>query len=216
MSARRPAPKPGDRSGADRPDEIRGAETDDDAIEIEVEDEAWRGVVPDAPALARQAAEAALGARRDGAMVVLLTGDDAVRDLNRRFRGRDAATNVLAFPAAPSPAGVSAGPRPLGDIAVAFGVCESEARGQGKPLADHLRHLVAHGVLHLLGHDHQEDDEARIMEDLERRILAGIGVPDPYAQDLAQGHRPSEPRDGTLPAAPSHDHVAEDTPRHVE
>jgi probable rRNA maturation factor len=75
---------------------------------------------------------------------------------------------------------------------VALGVCQAEARAQGKPLADHLRHLVAHGVLHLLGHDHQHEDEARVMEDLERRLLAGMGVPDPYAGDPVAKDTPDD------------------------
>jgi probable rRNA maturation factor len=82
---------------------------------------------------------------------------------------------VLSFPAAPSA-------RPhLGDLALALGVCVREAGTQGKPLAHHLQHLVAHGVLHLVGFDHQSDDEAEVMEARERVILAGLGVPDPYA-----------------------------------
>ena len=104
-----------------------------------------------------------------------------MRDLNHRFRGGTAATNVLAFPAAPDLKGH------LGDIALAFGVCASEAEDQGKPLGDHLRHLVVHGVLHLLGYDHESDAEARSMEAMERDLLAGLHVPDPYAGDGDQG-----------------------------
>ena len=113
-----------------------------------------------------------------GPVTLLLTDDDTVRDLNARFRGKDHATNVLSFPAAPQPG--LPGPQPLGDLALAFGVCAAEAAAQGKTLADHLRHLVVHGVLHLLGHDHEDDAEAEAMEALEREILAGLGVADPY------------------------------------
>ena len=145
-------------------------------IEVEVEDDAWTLTVPDVAAAARAAAAAALSAAgRSGSAVVLLTDDAQVRDLNARFRGRDAPTNVLSFPAPPS-----AAPH-LGDVALGFGVCEGEAQAQGKPLADHLSHLVAHGVLHLLGFDHGEDAEAEEMESLERRVLAGLGIADPYA-----------------------------------
>jgi len=142
-------------------------------IDVEIEDPAWSVALPQAEALARAAAEAGLQGKA-GDVVVLLADDDLVRELNARFRGKDAATNVLSFPPAAT-AGVH-----LGDIALAFGVCEREAREQGKPLSHHLQHLVAHGVLHLLGYDHQDDGDAQRMEDLERNILAGLGVPDPY------------------------------------
>ena len=110
----------------------------------------------------------------EGAVVVLLTDDEAVRGLNARFRGKDAPTNVLSFPAPPNPE------RHLGDLALAFDVCAREAAEQGKPFEHHLQHLVVHGVLHLLGYDHMSDDEAEAMEGLERIVLAGLGAPDPY------------------------------------
>ena len=106
--------------------------------------------------------------------MILLANDDTVRDLNARFRHKDVATNVLSFPAAANPEDH------LGDVALAFGVCAREAAAQGKQLRHHLQHLVAHGVLHLLGYDHMSDDEAEAMEGLERVVLAGLGVPDPY------------------------------------
>lgn len=137
------------------------------AVEIE------GGWPPEAETLAVAAAGAALD--RPGDLTVLLTDDATVRDLNARFRGRDATTNVLSFPAPPT-----AAPH-LGDIALAHGVCAREAAEQGKPLAQHLQHLVVHGVLHLLGFDHLEDDEAEDMEARERAILSRLGVPDPYA-----------------------------------
>lgn len=160
-------------------DALGAVEDLDDDIEVEIEAEAWRRVLPDAADLARRGARAALaGEGAAGGVAILLTDDAAVRALNARFRHRDAATNVLSFP------GISQGPAAgghLGDIALAFGVCETEARDQGKPLADHLAHLVIHGVLHLLGHDHEADGEAEAMERRERALLASIGVPDPYA-----------------------------------
>ncbi len=115
--------------------------------------------------------------------MVLLTGDDEVAALNTTYRDKPGPTNVLSFPAAPNPEDHR------GDIALAFGVCAREAGEQGKTLAHHLQHLVAHGVLHLVGYDHQTDSEAEEMEALERRILARLGAPDPYAgeQDDA-GH----------------------------
>ncbi|MDP2151375.1 MAG: rRNA maturation RNase YbeY [Parvibaculum sp.] len=142
-------------------------------IDIEIEDEAWSAAVPDAEALTRLAATAALEAR--GGVTILLTDDDSVAELNARFRGKAGPTNVLSFPAPANPEGHR------GDIALAWGVCAREAAEQGKPLGHHLQHLVAHGVLHLLGYDHLTEAEAEAMEALERRILAGLGVPDPYA-----------------------------------
>jgi probable rRNA maturation factor len=141
-------------------------------IDIEIEDEAWSAALPNAEALALEAAEAATA---EGGLAILLTDDDTVADLNLRFRGKSGPTNVLSFPAPENREGH------LGDIALAYGVCAREAAEQGKPLAHHLQHLVAHGVLHLVGYDHQTETEAAEMEALERRILAGLDVPDPYA-----------------------------------
>lgn len=142
-------------------------------IEIEVEAEAWTGVLPDVEAVVERAAQASLGTV-EGDIVVLLTDDAAVRELNGRFRDKDRPTNVLSFPAPEN-----AFPH-LGDIVLAYGVCATEAEAQGKTLADHLSHLVVHGVLHLLGRDHEDDAEAEEMEAEEREILAQIGVADPY------------------------------------
>lgn len=146
-------------------------------IDIEIEDPAWTAALPDAEPLVLAAATAALeneGAVGEG-VTLLLTDDAAVRELNARFRDKDSPTNVLSFPAPPNPE------KHLGDVALAFGVCAREAGEQGKPLGHHLQHLVVHGVLHLLGYDHMSEDEAEAMEGLERVILAGLGVPDPYA-----------------------------------
>jgi probable rRNA maturation factor len=146
-------------------------------IDVEVEDASWTTALPDAEALTVRAAQAVLdneGATGEG-VTLLLTDDATVRDLNARFRQKDAATNVLSFPAPPNPE------KHLGDVALAYGVCAREAAEQGKPLAHHLQHLVAHGVLHLLGYDHMTDAEAEAMEGLERIVLAGLGISDPYA-----------------------------------
>jgi probable rRNA maturation factor len=147
-------------------------------IEVMVEDAGWTALLPDAARQVEAAARAALDAAPnagEGEIVVLLTSDDEQRTLNARFRGKDAATNVLSFPAAAS------APGSLGDIALALGVCVAEAREQGKRLADHLQHLTVHGVLHLLGYDHEADAEAEAMEAMERAVMAGLGAPDPYA-----------------------------------
>ena len=149
-------------------------------IEVEVEDAAWTAALPDAAAVAERAAKAALGTVQGG-LVVLLTHDDTIRDLNARFRDRDRATNVLSFPAAEMPL---PGRAPhLGDLVLAYGVCAAEAEAQGKTLGDHLSHLTVHGVLHLLGRDNESEAEAEEMEAEERTILASLGVADPYRAD---------------------------------
>ena len=149
-------------------------------IEVEIEDAAWTAVLPEAAAVVERAAAAALGTVT-GDVVVLLTDDAAVRDLNARFRDRDQPTNVLSFPAAEMTMPGQA--PPLGDLVLAYGVCAAEAVAQGKTLADHLSHLTVHGVLHLLGRDHEDEAEAEEMEAEERTILATLGVPDPYRAD---------------------------------
>ena len=115
----------------------------------------------------------------------MLTDDAAVRALNAQWRGKDRPTNVLSFPAATPDeiARARAGGPPLllGDVVLALETCRREAAEQGKPLADHVAHLVVHGVLHLLGHDHEDDAEADRMERLETAILAELGIADPYA-----------------------------------
>ena len=146
-------------------------------IDVEIEDPAWTEALPNAETLARGAALMALD-RHDAAhenVTILLTDDESVRELNAQFRGQHKPTNVLSFPAPDNPE------RFAGDIALAYGVCAREAAEQGKSLANHLQHLTVHGVLHLLGYDHMGDDEAEVMEDLERSVLAELGVPDPYA-----------------------------------
>ena len=120
----------------------------------------------------------------------MLTDDSAIRALNRTWRGLDAPTNVLSFPAAPFTSRASAGgkssarpaPTVLGDIVIAYETILREARAGGKPFAHHLAHLAVHGYLHLVGYDHDTDHKARTMERLEAAILAGLGVPDPYAR----------------------------------
>ena len=145
-------------------------------IDVLIEDPAWEAAEPAAAALAEIAAAAVLTHERapERDIAILLADDARVGALNATFRGKHAATNVLSFPAA-------AGAGALGDIALAFGVCAREAAEHGKTLGHHLQHLTAHGVLHLLGYDHESEAEAEAMEAKERVILAGLGVPDPYA-----------------------------------
>jgi probable rRNA maturation factor len=116
--------------------------------------------------------------RKPAELAIRIVGTDEGRGLNRDYRGKDYATNVLSFPAE-LPPGVSL---PLiGDLAICAPVVLREAAEQGKSARDHWAHLTVHGVLHLLGHDHIEDREAEAMEALETRILAGLGIADPYA-----------------------------------
>ena len=155
-------------------------------VEVVVEDLRWSGLEP----LATDAAAAALrGAGLDPSAheVVVLGCDDArIAGLNGQFRGKPAPTNVLSFPSEDLAPG-EAPPEELGDIAISFDTCAREAAEQGKRFEDHVSHLIVHAVLHLLGHDHAEEGEAALMEGLERNILAGMGLPDPYeARDTAE------------------------------
>ena len=113
------------------------------------------------------------------ALTVLLSDDAQLKTLNRDFRGKNKPTNVLSFPA---PANAESY---LGDVAIAYEVTRDEARAAHKRLADHATHLVVHGVLHLLGFDHVTERQARKMEPLETRILAELGIADPYASEAA-------------------------------
>lgn len=121
----------------------------------------------------------------DAEVAVMLTDDAGIRTLNRNWRSIDKPTNVLSFPAlqpttAPGP---DDAPRMLGDIAIAYETTRAEADAEQKPFAHHLSHLAVHGFLHLIGYDHETDEEAETMESLERDILAQLGIPDPYAHN---------------------------------
>jgi probable rRNA maturation factor len=128
------------------------------------------------------AAFAELGPSRPGEseLGVIFTDDLRIRELNAGWRGKDQATNVLSFPAFPE---TKSGPLPplLGDIVLAAETVSGEAALEGKPIENHISHLVVHGLLHLVGYDHEIDAEAEEMEALERRILARLAIPDPYA-----------------------------------
>jgi len=115
--------------------------------------------------------------KRRADLNILVVNAREGRRYNRQFRGKDYATNVLSFPYAPLPGEKSA---LLGDLVICAPVVAREAGAQGKPVRNHYAHLAIHGVLHLLGYDHQVELEAERMEALERRILAGLGMADPY------------------------------------
>lgn len=158
-------------------------------VDIAVRSKAWRRNVPGLERLVREAACAAAASPKLGVaeLSIVLTDDAEIRGLNERWRGQDKPTNVLSFPAGAETLTPGA-PAMLGDVVIAFETVAREAEGQKKPLADHLRHLIVHGVLHLLGHDHVVARDAERMERLETRILAGLGVPDPYVvNELGRG-----------------------------
>lgn len=175
------------------------------AVSVAGEGAAWTALPVGVPAkLARQVAGALarsglLPAPRTGA-ALLLTSDAAVRRLNKQWRGIDKPTNVLSFPSPARPAGIRSSSRlHLGDLVLAEETLMREAHDLGIDAADHYRHLVLHGLLHLLGYDHETDPQAETMEQLEVRLLATLGVADPYAGSVpvrarAVAARPRPPR----------------------
>lgn len=158
-------------------------------IDVRIDCPRWLEALPDAEARCGRLAALALGVvdLPDGPveLSIVLADDDAVRVLNRDWRGKDAPTNVLSFAAlddedAPLVAGA---PLLLGDVILAYETTAAEATAQNKPLEDHFAHLVVHGVLHLLGFDHEDEDEAVEMEAVESTLMAALGIPDPYGED---------------------------------
>jgi probable rRNA maturation factor len=157
------------------------------SLDISVPSPLWRRL-PRARPIARETIAAAAAAKKgspgEGWDVSLCLADDAaLRALNLSWRGIDKPTNVLSFPAAPGRPGDAT----LGDIALAYETLAREAEDLGVSLADHYRHLLVHGFLHLVGYDHEADAEAERMETLETRILAQLGVADPYAREVVGG-----------------------------
>jgi probable rRNA maturation factor len=173
-------------------------------VDIVLESTRWKAQ-PRAKAVIRKAVAAAAKATSTSGseLAIVLTNDSAIRALNRDWRSLDAPTNVLSFPAIPPRKPKSqaknsraknpqakptrdAAPSLLGDIVIAYQYTAREAKAEGKPFSDHLAHLTVHGFLHLLGYDHETDAEAETMERLERKILAQLGLPDPYAPRVGE------------------------------
>ena len=160
--------------------------------EVLVVADCWRRE-PDAEAVIQRAVAAAAESVdedvADAEVAVMLTDDAGIRTLNSNWRGMDKPTNVLSFPALQPEGEWKPGdaPRMLGDIAIAYETMRREADEEHKPFDHHLSHLAVHGFLHLIGYDHENDDDAEEMEALETEILAHLGIPDPYA-DRAGTH----------------------------
>ncbi|NYZ63710.1 rRNA maturation RNase YbeY [Luteimonas deserti] len=154
-------------------------------LEVAVGYATARKGVPAAATFRRWAGAALAGRIREADLAIRIVGEDEGRALNRHYRGKDYATNVLSFPAE-LPEGLPEGVRLplLGDLVLCAPVVAREAAEQGKTLNAHYAHLTVHGVLHLLGWDHDNTAEAEAMEQLEREILAGLGVGDPYAGEV--------------------------------
>ena len=145
-------------------------------LDLRVAEPEWAKTLPDLEAICQRALEAGAAQKSArGEVSILLTNTAEIQDLNRDWRGKDKPTDVLSFPADPMDEPF------LGDIAVAIGVTQEDAKTRGIGLDQHLSHLLIHGLLHLLGHDHKDDTEAAEMEALEIAALASLGWPDPYS-----------------------------------
>jgi probable rRNA maturation factor len=159
-------------------------------IEIVRQSDAWDGAKVSDDLLSRAAMAAFVAAvprlENDREVAILLTGDAEMQALNREWRGKDTPTNVLSFPS-----GEEQGH--LGDVVLAYETVEGEAEQQNIAIADHAAHLVVHGMLHLLGYDHEQEDDAVKMETLETEILATLGIADPYGNGDSAGLRKVSP-----------------------
>jgi probable rRNA maturation factor len=161
------------------------------AIDVLVESDRWQHAGTAKSVVRRAVTAAAAALSTSGAeLAIVLTDDSAIRLLNRDWRGIDAATNVLSFPVE----GAGGAPRLLGDIVVAYETVAREARDEKKPFAHHLAHLAVHGFLHLNGYDHRRDNDATVMERLERKILQRLAIPDPYRSSRAHAKSPAKSR----------------------
>ena len=162
-------------------------------VDTVIEDPRWKATLPPLAETAARATLAALGLAADGYQIVVMGCDDArIAALNDEFRDKGTPTNVLSWPSddrAPDTPGAAPDlpepgdadtPAELGDIAIAWETCAREAADQGKTMPDHVTHLIVHAVLHLLGYDHVDDADATLMEATEIRVLANLGVTNPY------------------------------------
>ncbi len=156
------------------------------AIDIAVSDARWTEIDRDLEAAVESAVRATIGhaglAAAEAEISVVLGDDALVRQLNQTFRDTDRATNVLSFALTEGEAVPASGPVMLGDVVLAFDTVAREAGEQSKSRRDHALHLVVHGVLHLIGYDHGSEAEARVMERMETRVLADLGIADPYLE----------------------------------
>jgi probable rRNA maturation factor len=152
------------------------------SIDIVVACPRWKARRGVAALLRRAIAEAAMVSTRRGELAIVLADDSKIRALNKTWRGKDTPTNVLSFPAKQHGA-----PHLLGDIVLAYETLAREAKAERKPFAHHLAHLAVHGYLHLVGFDHEEDDDAFAMEGAEIAILARLKVPNPYVARRRKG-----------------------------
>jgi probable rRNA maturation factor len=170
---------------SDPDEDIVCVEADGLALEIGISPDAaaLNAALPKVIASAITAANRAAGPEQ-GEVNVVVDDDARVQALNKLWRGLDKPTNVLSFPAPDAQPGPA---RSLGDIAISYETAAREAAAEGKSLADHIAHLSVHGFLHLLGYDHESDEDAEEMEGLERVILAQIGISDPYVAHEAEG-----------------------------
>ena len=155
--------------------------------EVAVTSDQWLAAVTEPEAICRRAVAAVLAREAVGPseVSVLLADDRLIAELNRDYRGIDRPTNVLSFPAGSTERAPGQAHILLGDVVVAVETARREAAAQGRSAADHLAHLVVHGTLHLLGYDHEEDDEAEVMERREVELLSGLGIADPYREAAA-------------------------------
>lgn len=151
-------------------------------LEVSVSYALPRAGIPSATSFRKWVAAALKGRIREADLAIRIVDTKEGQSLNHHYRGKDYATNVLSFPAE-LPEGLPKGVKMplLGDLVICAPVVAREAKEQGKPLNDHYAHLTVHGTLHLLGWDHEDDKEAEAMEQLEREILAELGIEDPYA-----------------------------------